>query len=142
LEVGAGIGTNFVFYPEAVLQVIAVEPEPRLRARALAPAGEAPVPVVVTGGTAEEFSGGEPFEVVLVCSLVLCSVRDPGAVLRHLHSLLPAGVGSCGISSTWPAPVRGAACSGLSTRRSGRDCSATATRIAMPSVRSSTPDSR
>ena len=34
LEVGAGIGTNFAFYPETVEQVIAVEPEPRLRARA------------------------------------------------------------------------------------------------------------
>ena len=90
LEVGAGIGTNFAFYPESVDQVIAVEPEPRLRARALAAAGEAPVPVVVTGGTMEEFSGGEPFDVV-VCSLVLCSVRDPGAALRHLYSLLRSG---------------------------------------------------
>ena len=48
------------------------------------------VPVVVTGETVEEFSGGEPFDAV-VCSLVLCSVSDPATVLRHLHSLLRPG---------------------------------------------------
>ncbi len=91
LEVGAGVGTNFAFYPEFVEQVIAVEPEPRLRARARAAAAEAPVPVVVTGEMMEEFSTGEPFDAV-VCSLVLCSVRDPGTALRHLYSLLrPSG---------------------------------------------------
>jgi SAM-dependent methyltransferase len=90
LEVGAGIGTNFAFYPESVDQVIAVEPEPRLRVRALPAAGEAPVPVVVTGETMEEFSDREPFDAV-VCSLVLCSVRDPRAALRHLYSLLRPG---------------------------------------------------
>jgi SAM-dependent methyltransferase len=91
LEVGAGIGTNFAFYPKFVEQVIAVEPEPRLRARARAAAADAPVPVVVTGEMMEEFSGAEPFDAV-VCSLVLCSVRDPGTALQHLHSLLrPSG---------------------------------------------------
>jgi len=91
LEVGAGIGTNFAFYPQFVEQVIAVEPEPRLRARARAAAAGAPVPVVVTGEIMEEFSDGEPFDAV-VCSLVLCSVRDPGTALRHLRSLLrPSG---------------------------------------------------
>ncbi|MGO9926824.1 MAG: methyltransferase domain-containing protein [Mycobacterium sp.] len=90
LEVGAGIGTNFPNYPELVEQVIAVEPEPRLAARACAAAAVAPVSVVVLEGTAEGFSGGEPFDAV-VCSLVLCSVRDPGSVLRRLYSLLRRG---------------------------------------------------
>jgi SAM-dependent methyltransferase len=89
LEIGAGIGTNFAFYPESVEQVTAVEPEPRLRARAHAAAASAPVPVVLTGDTVENFSG-EPFDAV-VCSLVLCSVSDPGAVLRRLYSLLRPG---------------------------------------------------
>lgn len=90
LEVGAGIGTNFPHYPASVDEVIAVEPEPRLAARARAAADAAPARVIVSGETAESLSAGEPFDAV-VCSLVLCSVRDPGAVLRRLYSLLRPG---------------------------------------------------
>lgn len=89
-EVGAGIGTNFPNYPESVDEVIAVEPESRLVARARAAADAAPIRIVVTGDTAEGFSGGEPFDAV-VCSLVLCSVRDPAGVLQRLFSLLRPG---------------------------------------------------
>jgi SAM-dependent methyltransferase len=89
LEVGAGAGTNFAFYQDSVTQVTAVEPEPRLRVLARAAAAQAPVPVVLSGETAEEVCA-EPFDAV-VCSLVLCSVRDPGWVLRRLHSLIRPG---------------------------------------------------
>lgn len=90
LEVGAGIGTNFPHYPDSVDEVIAMEPEPRLAAQARAAARAVPVRVVVTGETVEAFSGAEPFDAV-VCSLVLCSVRDPESVLRRLFSLLRPG---------------------------------------------------
>ncbi|OBH56101.1 class I SAM-dependent methyltransferase [Mycobacterium sp. E2479] len=90
LEVGAGVGTNFAHYPGSVEEVVAMEPEPRLAARARETAEAAPARVVVTGETAETFSGAEPFDAV-VCSLVLCSVRDPGDVLRRLYSLLRPG---------------------------------------------------
>jgi SAM-dependent methyltransferase len=108
LEVGAGVGTNFAFYPETVEQVIAVEPEPRLRARARVAAANSPVPVTVTGETVERFSDAEPFDVA-VCSLVLCSVSDPDSALRHLYSLLRPGgqlrylehVASAGMRGRW-----------------------------------------
>ncbi|OBK93042.1 phosphatidylethanolamine N-methyltransferase [Mycobacterium sp. 1245499.0] len=90
LEVGAGIGTNFPHYPDSVDEVIAVEPEPRLAAQARAAAQAVPLRVVVTAETVEAFSGAEPFDAV-VCSLVLCSVRDPESVLRRLFSLLRPG---------------------------------------------------
>ncbi len=90
LEIGAGIGTNFPHYPGSVEEVVAVEPEPRLAAHARAAADAASARVVVTGDTAESFSGTEPFDAV-VCSLVLCSVGDPDSVLRRLHSLLRPG---------------------------------------------------
>ncbi len=90
LEVGAGIGTNFAHYPDSVDEVIAVEPEPRLAAQARAAAEAVPARVVVIGETAEAFRGGESFDAV-VCSLVLCSVRDPGDVLRRLYALLRPG---------------------------------------------------
>jgi SAM-dependent methyltransferase len=87
LEVGAGIGTNFPHYPGSVDEVIAVEPEPRLAEQARAAAEVVPVRVVVTSETVEAFGGAEPFDAV-VCSLVLCSVRDPDGVLQRLYSLL------------------------------------------------------
>jgi SAM-dependent methyltransferase len=90
LEVGAGVGTNFAFYPNSVEQVVAVEPEPRLSARARQAAAAASVPVLVVGETVEKFSRDGQFDAV-VCSLVLCSVSDPASVLRQLHSLLRPG---------------------------------------------------
>ncbi|MGZ4528166.1 MAG: class I SAM-dependent methyltransferase [Mycobacterium sp.] len=90
LEVGAGIGTNFPNYPDSVDHVVAVEPEPRLAVQARAAAAVVPVSVAVTTETAEGVSGDEPFDAI-VCSLVLCSVRDPESVLQRLYSLLRPG---------------------------------------------------
>src|SRR3569833_4245581 len=56
LEVGAGTGTNFAFYPDAVTEVVAVEPERRLAALAARAASEAAVPVTVDTGAIEQFS--------------------------------------------------------------------------------------
>lgn len=92
LEVGAGTGTNFEFYPDTVSEVVAVEPERRLAELAQRAAATAPVPVIVSTDTVEQYmaSGRVPFDAV-VCSLVLCSVEDPESVLRELHSLLRPG---------------------------------------------------
>ncbi|MDT7759156.1 MAG: hypothetical protein QOH27_5054 [Mycobacterium sp.] len=91
LEVGAGTGTNFEFYPSTVSEVVAIEPERRLAVIARRAAERAAVPITVTTDTVEEFDAGEPFDYV-VCSLVLCSVGDPDDVLRQLFSMLrPAG---------------------------------------------------
>ena len=93
LEVGAGTGTNFAYYPATVTEVVAVEPERRLAPHAHAAAGKAAVPVSVTTETVEKFLGdndGEPFDAV-VCSLVLCSIEDPDGVLRQLFSLVRPG---------------------------------------------------
>jgi SAM-dependent methyltransferase len=93
LEVGAGTGTNFAYYPPAVTEVVAVEPERRLAPQARDAAAKAPVPVTVSAGTVEKYlsdGDGKPFDAV-VCSLVLCSVDDPETVLRQLFSLVRSG---------------------------------------------------
>lgn len=90
LEVGAGTGTNFEFYPTTVTEVVAVEPERRLAHIAREAADSAPVPVTVTTDTIEHYAPGEQFDAV-VCSLVLCSVGDPDDVLRQLFSRLRPG---------------------------------------------------
>ena len=90
LEVGAGTGTNFAHYPAGVTEVIALEPERRLAEVARAAAVSAPVPVIVSTSTIEEFGAEQSFDAV-VCSLVLCSVDDPESVVRQLYSMLKAG---------------------------------------------------
>ncbi|MCB0932696.1 MAG: class I SAM-dependent methyltransferase [Mycobacterium sp.] len=90
LEVGAGTGTNFAHYPYTVAEVVALEPEILLAPKAREAAAAARVPVTVIESTIEALPPTEPFDAV-VCSLVLCSVEDPGSVLSQLHSLLKPG---------------------------------------------------
>ena len=90
LEVGAGTGTNFEYYPAGVTEVIALEPERRLAEVAREAASTAPVPVIVSTATIEEFGAEQSFDAV-VCSLVLCSVDDPDEVVRQLYSMLKPG---------------------------------------------------
>ncbi|OBI71186.1 bifunctional 2-polyprenyl-6-hydroxyphenol methylase/3-demethylubiquinol 3-O-methyltransferase UbiG [Mycobacterium sp. E740] len=92
LEIGAGTGTNFEFYPGSVTEVVAVEPERRLAEQARRAAAAAGTPVTVRTDTVEQLTaaGSEPFDAV-VCSLVLCSIEDPDTVLPQLLSLLRPG---------------------------------------------------
>ncbi|HTM83427.1 MAG TPA: class I SAM-dependent methyltransferase [Mycobacterium sp.] len=90
LEVGAGTGSNFGFYPDTVTEVVAIEPEPQLRESATAAASEAPVAVTVLASTVEALDTDQPFDAI-VCSLVLCSVQHPEEVLHQLFALLKPG---------------------------------------------------
>ncbi|MBJ7331597.1 MAG: class I SAM-dependent methyltransferase [Solirubrobacteraceae bacterium] len=91
VEVGAGTGVNFAFYPATVTRVIAVEPEPHLRAEALVSAGTAPVPVDVVEGTAEALPVGDGECDGAVTSLVLCSVSDQAVALSELARVVRPG---------------------------------------------------
>jgi ubiquinone/menaquinone biosynthesis C-methylase UbiE len=91
LEVGAGAGTNFDYYPAGVTEVVAVEPEAYLREKATAAATRAPVKVTVLTGTADQLpapDGG--FDSAVAC-LVLCSVPDQAAALAELRRVLRPG---------------------------------------------------
>ncbi|MEV4165719.1 methyltransferase domain-containing protein [Nonomuraea dietziae] len=89
IEVGAGNGRNFAHYPQAVTEVVAVEPDDTLRAHATRAAAAAPVPVTVVAGHSEALPEG-PFDAA-VCSLVLCSVPSPARALAALARVLRPG---------------------------------------------------
>ncbi|KRE81833.1 class I SAM-dependent methyltransferase [Arthrobacter sp. Soil763] len=91
LEIGAGYGATFAFYPPAVSGVLALEPDPTLRALALSAAGAAAVPVTVRAGTAESLPAPDATIDAVVSSLVLCSVADPRAVLAETVRVLKPG---------------------------------------------------
>jgi ubiquinone/menaquinone biosynthesis C-methylase UbiE len=91
IEVGAGHGLNFAYYPTSVTQVVAVEPEPHLRALAQAAAKHAPVTIEVQTGVAEALPGADGEFDAAVASLVLCSVSDQAAALREVARVLRPG---------------------------------------------------
>ncbi|SIH90271.1 methyltransferase family protein [Mycobacteroides abscessus subsp. abscessus] len=92
LEVGAGIGSNFLLYPNTVTAVTALEPESRLRPQAGDAAAGAAIPVTVTAGVFEDLAvtGEDRFDAV-VCSLVLCSVGDPDRAAAQAFEVLKPG---------------------------------------------------
>ena len=92
IEVGAGLGTNFAYYPPDVEEVVAVEPEPYLRNLAERAAGDAQVRITVLDAPAEEVPVESDSFDAAVASLVLCSVADPAQAVRELYSVIrPSG---------------------------------------------------
>jgi ubiquinone/menaquinone biosynthesis C-methylase UbiE len=91
IELGAGNGLNFCYYPSSVTELVAVEPESYLRKLAIQAADAAPVPVSVIDGVADclpveanSFDAG-------VASLVLCSVPDQGQAVAELFRVIRPG---------------------------------------------------
>jgi SAM-dependent methyltransferase len=91
LELGAGNGLNFAHYPQAVTEVIAIEPEPTLREAAEGAAEPAPVTVSVRAGTADALPVADGEMDAVVASLVLCSVPDQARALAELRRVLRPG---------------------------------------------------
>jgi len=91
IEVGAGNGLNFPFYPTAVDRVLAVEPEPLLREAATNSAAEAPVPVQVVDGVSGRLPADEGSLDAAAASLVLCSVPDQHRALEEFRRVIRPG---------------------------------------------------
>jgi ubiquinone/menaquinone biosynthesis C-methylase UbiE len=91
VELGAGNGLNFEHYPQAVSEVMAVEPESYLRARATEAAARVAIPVTVVDGIADALPLEDRAFDAAVASLVLCTVPDQDAALRELWRVLRPG---------------------------------------------------
>ncbi|NEB75482.1 class I SAM-dependent methyltransferase [Streptomyces sp. SID14478] len=91
IEVGAGNGLNFAYYPATVSEVVAIEPERRLRQSAVEAAQRVEVPVDVVPGAAEALPvKSEGFDAA-VLSIVLCSVRDVARALAEVRRVVRPG---------------------------------------------------
>jgi SAM-dependent methyltransferase len=91
IEVGAGLGTNFAYYPPDVEEVVAIEPEPYLRNLAERAAKDAQVRITVLDAPAEALPVEDDSFDAAVASLVLCSVADPERGVRELYRVIRPG---------------------------------------------------
>lgn len=91
IEIGAGNGSAFALYPEAVTQVLAIEPDDYLRNLALASAASARVPITVLAGAAEQLPAEDASADAVVASLVLCSVPNQATALAEIRRVLRPG---------------------------------------------------
>jgi ubiquinone/menaquinone biosynthesis C-methylase UbiE len=91
IEVGAGSGLNFAYYPREVTEVLAVEPEQNLREVAAQKALAAPVSVRVSAGVGDELPAADSTFDAAIVSLVLCSVPDQARTLAEIRRVLAPG---------------------------------------------------
>ncbi len=91
LEIGAGTGWSFRHYPEAVDEIVALEPDEGMRARGERRAVESGRLIRFVKESAEEL----PFEDAsfdwVVSMAVLCTVSDAARALREVRRVLKPG---------------------------------------------------
>lgn len=92
LEVGAGTGRNLDHYRDLGRLVLA-EPDPHMRRKLAARSGQASVArrVDIVTWEAERLDTEAASFDAVVCTLVLCSVRDPKASLDEIRRVLRPG---------------------------------------------------
>jgi ubiquinone/menaquinone biosynthesis C-methylase UbiE len=91
LELGAGHGLNFPYYPASVSEVVAIEPEDYLREHAQKAAATAAVAVTVVDAVANQLPFADKTFDAAVASLVLSSVPDQATALAELRRILRPG---------------------------------------------------
>jgi ubiquinone/menaquinone biosynthesis C-methylase UbiE len=90
LEIGAGTGLNFPYYPEDV-EVIATEPDPYMRQRAQRRLTDLGKRIELRDSSAEELPfENDSFDTV-VGTLVMCSVPRPQRALAEIRRVLKPG---------------------------------------------------
>jgi ubiquinone/menaquinone biosynthesis C-methylase UbiE len=91
LELGAGTGVNLDLYPDAVEELVLVEPDPHMAKRMRERLSQSSRAGTIVEAPAERL----PFESAgfdtAVSTLVLCTVPDPAAAIAELERVLKPG---------------------------------------------------
>lgn len=91
LEIGPGTGANLQYY-SAEARLIGVEPNPHMHPYLRREAEQRRREIEIRDGTAERLDLPDDAVDAVVCTLVLCSVRDqPAALAEVLRVLKPGG---------------------------------------------------
>jgi SAM-dependent methyltransferase len=90
VELGAGAGANMRYLPVAT-RLVAVEPNPYMHPRLRRAARSAGVDLEIRSVVGERIDLPDESADAVISSLVLCSVRDPDAVLAEVRRVLRPG---------------------------------------------------
>ncbi len=91
LELGAGTGVNLDLYPEAVEDLVLVEPDPHMAKRLRARLADSPRRATLAETSAEQLPFEDASFDTAVATLVLCTIPDPAAALREAARVLKPG---------------------------------------------------
>jgi ubiquinone/menaquinone biosynthesis C-methylase UbiE len=91
IEIGSGSGPNFAHYPDAVTEIVAVEPEAHLRAKAIEAARDSGRSIEVVDALADDLPYADASFDAAVAVLVLCSVPSQADALAELRRVLRPG---------------------------------------------------
>ena len=90
VELGAGVGANMRYLPAAA-HLVAIEPNPYMHTRLRRAAGSHGVDLEILSVVGERIDLPDASADAVISSLVLCSVRDPDAVLAEILRVLRPG---------------------------------------------------
>ena len=90
VELGAGVGANMRYLPVGA-HLVAVEPNPHMHTRLRRAARSYGVDLEIRSVVAERVDLPDASADAVISSLVLCSVRDPAAVLAEVRRILRPG---------------------------------------------------
>ena len=90
VELGAGVGANMRYLPVDA-RLIAIEPNPHMHPRLRRAARSRGVYLQIRSVVGERIDLPDASADAVISSLVLCSVRDPGAVLAEIRRVLRPG---------------------------------------------------
>jgi SAM-dependent methyltransferase len=90
VELGSGVGAN-MRYLRAGTRLTAIEPNPAMHDSLRKAAATAGVELTLVPSGAEDIPLPDASTDAVICTLVLCTVADPDAVLSEVHRLLRPG---------------------------------------------------
>ena len=94
VELGAGVGANMRYLPDDA-RLIAIEPNPHMHPRLRRAARLRGVDLEIRSVVGERIDLPDSSADAVISSLVLCSVRDPAAVLAEVRRVLRPGGRFC-----------------------------------------------
>nr|WP_245839599.1 class I SAM-dependent methyltransferase [Nocardia donostiensis] len=88
VELGSGTGLNLKYYPDGLDELILTEPEAAMRTRSARRLRDSRRRARVLDASAERLPFADDTVDTVVSTLVLCTVDDPGPVLREIGRVL------------------------------------------------------